>query len=261
MEEKNKIYYVYVHLNKMSNLPFYVGMGKNNRIKDKSGRHSDWTKIVDNYGYYSIKIADDLTHAEANKLEKELIKLYRESNFDLVNKNSGGSGNNGKPLSENHKKKISLAHIGKKMPTRTAEHRKNLSESQKGQKRQSLSDEAKRYLSIVLRGRKKSPRTEEHIQKLKKSTEGHEPWNKGKKNIYSEETLLNIRKNNAFNRAILVYDINQIFINEFHSISEASRQLNISRHKINRILGGKIVKCQFNFKYKDEISKYGESEE
>ncbi len=43
-------YYVYIHYNKLTNEPFYVGKGKGYRMNQKHGRNNDWKETVNQFG-------------------------------------------------------------------------------------------------------------------------------------------------------------------------------------------------------------------
>jgi len=81
----------------------------------------------------------------------------------------------GKKLSENHKKKLSLAHKGKKL---SEEHKKNISNSNIG-----------RHKGMTLEKRYGEEKAGKVKKKISLSLMGNVPWNKGKTNIYSKETL------------------------------------------------------------------------
>jgi hypothetical protein len=231
---KSNRFYVYVHISKYTNLPFYVGFGQKNRISVKSKRSKEWVDVVDNEGYYYGFLKKDMTREESNIFEKHCIKSFFELGFNLVNKINGGSGNSKrKPLSDEGRLKMS-ENSRKYWDSITEEGRKEFGEK----------------LSKILMGHKKPKRSDEHIKNQSLSHKGQIPWNKGKKNIYNEETINGIRKNSKFNKAIEVYKIDGEFIGEFISISEASRELKISRVKISKFLTGRLNKCNYIFKYK-----------
>ena len=79
-------FYVYVHINKNTDLPFYVGFGRKNRILDKGRRSAEWNDIVSQYGYYFGTLKHNMTREEANLFEKKCIKFFIEIGFNLVNK-------------------------------------------------------------------------------------------------------------------------------------------------------------------------------
>jgi len=88
----------------------------------------------------------------------------------------------GKHHSEGTKKKMRKVRLERKKQLgyiNSPETRKKISEAQKGKK---LSEETKRKLSIALRGREKPPFTEEHCRKLSEALKGKpQPWNAGKR--------------------------------------------------------------------------------
>lgn len=142
--------YIYLH-KKPNGQIFYVGQGINRRAWAKSNRNDYWKRTVDKYGDYSITIfKEGLTLDEANKLEMDLIEAIGLDN--LTNLTLGGDGVKGRiwtdeerkkigdihrggtswskgiKFSEEHKRKISEARMGYKMPLKS---RKKLAESKK----------------------------------------------------------------------------------------------------------------------------------
>lgn len=91
-----------------------------------------------------------------NETEKDCIKAAKTKGWNLLNETNGGQGGatfTGKKLTEEHKKKLSIEKMGKR-----------------------LSDESIAKMAASKRGKKL---TEEHKQKLK----GRIPWNKGKRYV------------------------------------------------------------------------------
>ena len=80
----------------------------------------------------------------------------------------------GKKLSEIHKQKIGMSHLGKKYKPMTEEGKKNISRAHMGH--------------ISWNKGKTNTISPETRQKLSQYRKGRTPWNKGKKNIYSFET-------------------------------------------------------------------------
>lgn len=81
----DNIYYVYLHRRKDSGEVFYIGKGKNKRHLSSRDRNKDWKRIVNEYGFYSEIIKENLTNEDASTLEFSLIAkdiLYP----NLVNK-------------------------------------------------------------------------------------------------------------------------------------------------------------------------------
>lgn len=94
------MYCVYEHIRLDKNEPFYIGVGKfhkgknrYNRPYDISGRNIIWKRIVDKTEYKINILYQDVTKEIASKKEKELINLYgRICNKTgiLANLNTGG---------------------------------------------------------------------------------------------------------------------------------------------------------------------------
>ena len=107
----------------------------------------------------------------------------------------------GKKLSEEHKRKISEAHKGKKL---SEEHKRKISESNKGRV---VSQETRKKISKALKGRQLCPQTEETIRKR---AEAH------------KKSIICITTNKTFN-----------------SIKEAAIYYNVDASSITKVLKGK----------------------
>lgn len=95
LDDIERRYYVYMHRDKKTQVPFYIGKGTGRRAYDTIGRHPRWFEIVKSltHGYEVQIIADDLSEAEAFDQERDLIAKYgRESEGlgPLVNITEGG---------------------------------------------------------------------------------------------------------------------------------------------------------------------------
>lgn len=95
LDDIERRYYVYMHRDKKTQVPFYIGMGTGRRAYDTIGRHPRWFELVESltHGYEVQIVADDLSEAEAFDRERELIAKYgRESEGlgPLVNITEGG---------------------------------------------------------------------------------------------------------------------------------------------------------------------------
>lgn len=112
-------YYVYAYIRKSNGLPYYIGKGKDKRAFTKHRGIStpkDVSKIV--------FLETNLSEVGALALERRYIKWYgRKINSSgiLLNKTEGGDGisgykHNRKPLSIEHKNKISASITGSKNP-------------------------------------------------------------------------------------------------------------------------------------------------
>ena len=118
------MYYVYALIDPRSNLPFYIGKGKNNRMYNHysdylNGKEKNEYKIavfeklsLERLIHTTHKIFDNLTLEDAKRIETEQIKTYGRIDIGtgiLTNKTNGGEGCfNNKTL-----KKLSEASIAK----------------------------------------------------------------------------------------------------------------------------------------------------
>lgn len=144
-------YFIYRHIRVDKNEPFYIGVGTkpkenwntyNREYKrafdTKCGRSNHWMNINSITTVTVEIIYETNDYKEALHKEIEFISLYkRKSNGGtLINLTDGGEGvkgvnvsevtrnklsiiNTGKKLSEEHKAKISKAHMGKQIPQST----------------------------------------------------------------------------------------------------------------------------------------------
>lgn len=179
--------YVYRHIRLDTNLPFYIGIGSDDKYKrayDKYSRNRHWKFIVNKTDILIEILMDDLTWEEACEKEKEFINLYGRTDLGkgtLVNLTDGGDGSLGVKIKESTRKKLSEIHKGNtntKGRKHTEEAKIKISLSQIGRK---LTDEWKNNISKGHKGKKKS---QEHKNKLAEASKGNKN-NLGNK--YSEE--------------------------------------------------------------------------
>ena len=116
-------FYTYAHINPTTNKIFYIGKGTKSRHLTTARRNPHWNNIVNKYGFIAEILAYWKTSEEALSHEKVLISCFNDMGYVLANKTSGGEDCH---LSEETRKKIGLAQIGKK---RSAESKKRMSEA------------------------------------------------------------------------------------------------------------------------------------
>jgi len=165
-------YYTYIYYDpSRNNEPIYVGKGKKLRawrhlnLKGKSPFISRLKHMNNNGINPIIGIYAGYEEEFSHFLEEELIALFGRKDLGLgplLNLTDGGEGtsgrtghkawNSGKSMSEETKKKISIATKGLIKTPITAEHRKALSDSKIGIK---FTDEHKANLKIARNNRKK----------------------------------------------------------------------------------------------------------
>lgn len=195
------LFYVYTHTRPDTNEVFYVGKGKLNRHKEKTGRSIHWQNVIKaNIGEYVINIVSDkLLEIDAFLYESYLISFYGRRDLGegcLINRTDGGDGSSGViPSLETRAKlsairtgtkrsletcaKIGAVHKGRKH-TQSAKHNmsishlgKKLPEEQKQKIKQwsidnPLSDEAKSKISILMSNRILSQETKDKMRESQK---------------------------------------------------------------------------------------------
>lgn len=123
---------VYTHTRLDNNLVFYVGIGLDiKRAYQKKFRNAHWKAIVSKCGYSVDILNVDVTWGEACEIEKYLIAKYKRKcdGGSLCNLTTGGDGVVGMVWTDEHRKKISEGNKGKK---RTEQQRNNISRGRTG---------------------------------------------------------------------------------------------------------------------------------
>lgn len=156
--------YVYVHIRKDNNQPFYIGVGgllsfdnyqraTSKNWKGLLHRSKFWKNVVSKYGFEMKIVLDDCTKEEAFLEEKRLIALYGRQDLQtgiLVNHTDGGDGRVGS--SDEINKKCGEKNIGRVF---TKEHREKISLGNKGKV---LTQDDKIKKSLAARGKPKNYR-------------------------------------------------------------------------------------------------------
>lgn len=230
--------YVYKHIRKDNNQPFYIGVGglisfdnyqralaKN--WKGLRSRSEFWQNYVNLYGF-TVEIAlDNCTVEEAFSKEVELIKLYGRQDINtgiLVNHTNGGDGGFG--YSEETKKKCGIKNKGKKQSIETIEKRKISLKNKPPD-----SKETRMKKSIGNKGKKKS---EEHKINITLSTKGRLAWNTGKS--WSEETKRKMAENSKGSPKKV---INRVTGKIYKNTREASKDSGYKYSYFSCMLSGK----------------------
>ncbi len=76
MSEENK-YYVYLHRVVGTNKVFNVGSGCGERMKSTRNRSKFWKEVANNHLWYYCVVKENMTQKESQKLEVDLIRLYK----------------------------------------------------------------------------------------------------------------------------------------------------------------------------------------
>ena len=162
-------FYTYLHC-KPDGTPFYVGKGSGRRATFFFDRNEYHTRIVAKYGKENIKVYkfDCESEEQAFSDEKRQIECLRLNGFVLANFSDGGKGGTtGFKPSEETRKKLSLARIGKPSANKGKKHtqqaKNNMSSSQKGRKK---SDEHKAKIAEAHKGKLQASHSDETRKKM-----------------------------------------------------------------------------------------------
>ena len=183
---------------------------------------------INKYGWDNIKhevLFTNLNKISADCIEIDLIFYYKKLGISL-NITDGGEGVRGREVSEETRRKMSEARIGKYKGENSPsygrkvspESRLKMAKAKLGKK---LSEETKRKVSLNHSKWNKGLKTPDDIRK--KLSESH----KGKKQ--SEETKLKRSKSmlGKGGKPVLLYDENDNLLKEFNSASECERYLGL----------------------------------
>lgn len=167
--ENERIYTVYMHTC-IVNEKKYIGITKQTLKKrwDSGHGYSNcrcFNFAIKKYGKNNFKheiILQNLTKQEAEMFEVEMIKYYktqdRKYGYNLAN---GGST---PTFSEETRKKMSLSHVGKKLPQETKD---KISKANKGK---FVSQDTRIKISAINKGRKMTKETNEKNRQAKLGT-------------------------------------------------------------------------------------------
>lgn len=184
---KEKSYCIYIHINKINN-KVYIGQTCQEPEKRWGTQGSNYKRnpyfwsAIQKYGWENFEhniLERNLSLEEANEREQYWIKYYNSTNRNKgYNSQSGG---NNYIMSEEQKKKISNALIGKPF---SEEHKKNLSEAEKRRVGELSpfygkhhSDESKEKMRQAKLGTHLTEIHKQHISEAVKG-ENHPNWGK-----------------------------------------------------------------------------------
>jgi hypothetical protein len=116
-------FFVYLHTKLDTGEVFYVGKGEGRRYLSRCGRSAWWKRTVEKHGLKSEIIERFTDEADAFALERYLIASYRALGARLLNMTDGGDGATGRPMSIEHRRRISEAQRGQPNdPAQNAAH-------------------------------------------------------------------------------------------------------------------------------------------
>lgn len=265
------------------NSKVYIGQAKNiyRRIREHRCRINDKNKSFSTSRFYLALRKYGIKQFNVFCLERvdDLSKLDEREQYyldytEVYQKDYGYNtqpivkSNKGVKLTDEQKRKCAAPHIGRKHSAEEIQRRvdarkgykhspetlEKIRKSNTGNKR---SDEVKKRNGDLKRGIKQSQET---IDKRRQSRAGYKhsketiakisKSNKGKSRL-SKDTLELFKKMHS--KCVLQYSLDMVFIAEYYSTIEASRQTKISRGAIQRFLHGKGKNTtNFIWKYKTE---------
>lgn len=163
-------HYVYLHRRASDGVPFYVGKGAERRAWGLTGRNPWWRRVADKHGYVVQIVRDGMSEPCALSLERALIRAIGRDR--LVNLVDGGGGIRGWRHSVEAKARISAANKGKTPSPRalaalrtndgrplTEAHRRKLAAAKAGRLRGPHSEETRRKISASHMGVRPSAET------------------------------------------------------------------------------------------------------
>ncbi len=237
--------YVYQHIRKDTNQPFYIGIGSDlgfYRANKFSERNEIWERIKNKTEILVEILHNNIEWEDACQIEIQLIKKYGRINNKtgiLSNMTDGGEGTLNKVINEETRYLLGNGNRGKK---RTEESKLKQSKVTKGVKKSKSHTEKIRQYRI---GKKLS---EETKRKISENSKGRSSWNKGIK--FSDESKIkmsNSKKGKKTsgdnpNSKIVLNTENGVF---YETLKEAAISINMGYSNFKR----KIKINKINFKY------------
>ena len=216
---------VYLHI--APNGKKYVGI--TSRCVDKRWQNGNGYKsqifyrAIKKYGWDNIEhivLFENLTKDEAEEKEKELINKYNSNNPKFgYNRNEGGLGNKGSTISEETRKKISVA---QKKRFEREEEREKLRSYAKGRtpwnKGLKTNEDVRKKLSEAHKGKSTWIKGKTHSKETKKKLSEIQIGKKLK-----EETKNKIHEANSY--IVLKYNLNGDLIGTYKGSREASKSV------------------------------------
>ena len=242
MFDKKRKYYVYAWCIKGTDEVFYIGKGTGNRYRTRKRENSYFMKMVDSHDCYPKIIHDNLTEEEAFELEKQEIAHYRSIEGNRLTNILDGGDNPPLvfgPKSEEQKKKMreSMKRFYNNHPEASRESSRRLKEFLK-------TEEGKRFFEKSIKARKTPEfkkaqkervnrfcRTEEYRKKVSDALYKHFRENG------PSEAMLGANNHNA--QSVAQLDLDGNLLNEYKSLTEASKATGISVSKISAVCKGR----------------------
>lgn len=179
-------FYTYVHRRADTGEVFYVGKGKAYRAQCVKRRGEFWDRVVAKHGLVIEIVAYFYEEVHAFDHERELIAVYRAAGARLVNLTDGGDGASGAKRSEETKRRMSAAGMGKHPAPHWSEEMKEKARARNLGKR--MSAEAIEKTVAFHTGRKRKPETLAKMSAALKGKPGRRPSPEGIDRIRASST-------------------------------------------------------------------------
>lgn len=158
-------YTLYMH--KFPNNKLYVGITcRPVEVRWQNKYNKYFSNAVHKYGWENIEhiiLADNLSKEWACKLEQDLIWRYKLNNRDFgYNITGGGDGRFNNPLSPESIEKMRKTKTGCKL---SEEHKRKISEANKGKHHRTMTDAEKEHLRQINLGKKYSQESKDKRRK------------------------------------------------------------------------------------------------
>lgn len=176
-------YLLYIHQSPSNK--FYIGITCCGIVRrwrvDGSGYYKcpRFYRAIKKYGWKNFKhfiIETGMNKIDAEQAEIELIQKYKDNGYSLYNISLGGNAAfAGIPLTEEHRRKISEGNKGKPAHPKTPEGLRRLSVAHQGNQHAlgyHHTEETKKIISQKLKGRKLPPRSAEHCKHISEAKKG-----------------------------------------------------------------------------------------
>ena len=224
--------HIYSLSSPLDDIPKYIGKANNiqKRLKEhifesSNSKKNNWIRSLKNKNLIpNIEIIDIVPEIEWKFWEQYYISLYKSWGFDLKNGNDGGQGSHNPSLEVRYKN-------GSGKRGKTYEQIYGIEKANK----------LKENISLKNKKRKTKESTKEKI-----SLNNAKHW---KFNTYPKDKLKPMHDSNKKN--VCQYDMQNNFIKEYSSATEASNETKIDRSSIIKVCKNKRKKAgEFIWKYK-----------
>jgi hypothetical protein len=211
---------------------FYIGKSNNPRKRESGRWNADIearrAKILAEGFSLRPRILEEVQAANWVASEKKWIRRFRSRGAHLLNRNAGGSG----VLEHTSQTRARLSRVnsGKPKPPFTAEHKRRLSESHKGQ---FVSQERRLIASRFHSGRSYSLATRKRLSRLAKCR-----W---KNKAFADSQRLNFRRLSAILRVLTDQDVSEIrrLRSVGWKLAGLSDEYDVSQATISNVINGK----------------------